>query len=598
MDIDALSVLKYLRVLYVEDDTATREELAQMLTYWVSELDVASDGQTGLKLFTEKRHDLVVTDIQMPIMSGLIMGAEIRRLSPQQPIIVLSAYNDVEFLFRAIELGISHYITKPVNVELLLKKMAEIAEAILAKREKGRNQRLLEQYRHLVDASAIVSKFDSRGRITYVNQRFLELSGYDQQALIGSDIQRLRHPDEPKDLGGAIWRSVLDGNKWAGIVKNRNRSGAMFVVDSSLVPILDEHNKVEEVVCLDIDITDIYLNYENMLESLSRSERSLNEQHHFLEEYKRALDLGTSICMIDTSGRILGANQHFANSLGYAISELCERDLAGIAPGDHTHCLQEVSHNIRGHCSKVVPFIHYDGSEKAFSVVFLAVRSVNGEINSIILSCQDVTESLRLSQEIVETQRELLLVLGEVVENRSQETGKHVYRVAEIAHLLALAYGLSNEQAEILKTAAPMHDIGKVGIDDAILHKPGSLNCSEFEVMKTHAEIGHHILTRIDRPLLNIAARIAHEHHENYDGSGYPLGLRGEEISIEGRIIAVADVLDALGHPRVYKAAWDDASIRTYFQQQRGNKFDPALIDLVFQNWDAIVGIRQRYRDN
>jgi len=357
MDIDALSALKYVRVLYVEDDATTRDELAQMLAYWVKELHVASDGQAGLALFTEKRHDLVVTDIQMPIMNGLLMGAEIRRLSPQQPIIVLSAYNDVEFLFRAIELGISHYITKPVNVEQLLLKMAEIAEAIQAKREKGRNQRLLEQYRHLVDASAIVSKIDSRGRITYVNERFLELSGYDQQTLIGSEIQRLRHPDEPKDLAGAIWRSVLDGNKWAGIVKNRNRSGEMFVVDSSLVPILDEHNKVEEVVCLDIDITDIYLNYENMLESLSRSERSLNEQRHFLEEYKRALELGASICMIDTSGRILGANQLFANTLGYAISELCERDLTEIAPGDHTHCLREVSEKIGGHCSKVVPFI-------------------------------------------------------------------------------------------------------------------------------------------------------------------------------------------------------------------------------------------------
>jgi PAS domain S-box-containing protein len=598
MDITTLSTLRLLRVLYVEDDVATRDELAEMLGYWIKELDVTANGQAGLALYSEKRHDIVVTDIQMPVMGGLAMSAEIRRLSPQQPIIVLSAYNDVEFLFRAIDLGISHYITKPVNVEQLLAKMVEIAEIIQVKREKDRNQRLLEQYRHLVDASAIVSKFDPQGRITYVNDRFCELSGYDQQALIGSEIRCIRHPDEPKDISGEIWQSVLDGNKWVGIVKNQTLSGAMFVVDSSLVPILNEHNHVEEVVCLDVDITDIYLNYENMIESLSRSERSLNEQRHLLNEYKRALELGASICITDMNGRILSANQLFGNSLGYAVNELCERSLADITQGDHSHCYQEVNDKQGSHCIKVIPFHHHDGSERQFSVIFLAVRGMDEQINSIILSCQDVTEPLRLSKDIVETQRELLLVMGEVVENRSQETGKHVKRVAEIAYLLALKYGLNDERAEMLKTVAPMHDIGKVGIDDAILHKPGKLDFDEFEIMKTHAELGRHILTRIDRPLVNMAARIAYEHHENYDGSGYPQGIKGEEISLEGRIIAIADVLDALSHERVYKPAWDDQSIRAYMLEQRGLKFDPELVDLALTHWDAIIAIRQNYRDS
>lgn len=598
MNLSNLTVLKDLRVLYIEDDRATREELAEILAYWVKALDVAADGQTGLALYNNKRHDLVVTDIQMPIMGGLAMSEEIRRIAPRQPIIVLSAYNDVEFLFRSIELGISQYITKPVNVEKLLGKMAEIAEVLQAKQEQQRNRRLLEQYRHLVDASAIVSKYDPQGRITYVNDRFCELSGYEQHALLGSEIRRMHHPDEPKDVAGKIWQSVLDGNKWSGIVKNQSRSGAMYVVDSSLVPILNEHHHVEEIVRLDVDITDVYLNYENMLESLSRSERSLNEQRHFLEEYKRALELGASILVVAPDKRILGVNLRLAGMLGYEIKDLCDRPLSEIVPNDHSTCFQQANLTNDGHCSQVIPFIHRNGSERVFSVNLMSVRDLHGQINSIILSCQDVTEPLRLTHEIVETQHELLQVLGEVVENRSQETGRHVYRVAEIAHLLALAYGLSKEQAEMLKTAAPMHDIGKVGIDDSILHKPGELDFSEFEVMKRHAEIGHRILTRIDRPLLNIAARIAHEHHENYDGSGYPRGLKGKEISIEGRIIAVADVLDALSHPRVYKAAWNDESIRAYFQQQRGIKFDPELTDLVFQNWDAIVSIRKRYSND
>ena len=597
MDINTFSVLKNIRVLYVEDDAATREELAEILTFWVKDLEIASNGQAGLELFSRQPHDIVVTDIQMPTMNGLAMSTEIRRLSPQQPILVLSAYNDVEYLFHAIELGISYYITKPVNVEHLLSKMTEIAEGLVIRQEKRRNQKLLEQYRQLVDASAIVSKFDPQGRISYVNHRFCELSGYDQQALIGSEIRRMRHPEETKDISGSIWQSVLDGNKWAGIVKNQSRSGAMYVVDSSLVPIINERNQVEEVVCLDVDITDVYLNYENMLESLSRSERSLNEQRHLLDEYKRVLELGASILVVEPSGRILGVNLRLASMLGYEIKDLCERPLSEIVPDDYSTCLRQATQAIDGHCSQVIPFIHQNGSQRVFSVNFMSVRDLHGQINSIILSCQDVTEPLRLTHEIVETQRELLLVLGEVVENRSQETGKHVKRVAEIAYLLAREIGLSKETAEILKTAAPMHDIGKVGIDDAILHKPGKLDFDEFEIMKTHAELGHHILTRIDRPLLSIAARIAHEHHENYDGSGYPQGLKGEEISIEGRIIAVADVLDALGHARVYKAAWDDAAIRDYFITQRGRKFEPTLVDLVLKHWDALTDIRNNFRD-
>ena len=597
MDIKALSTLKPLRLLYVEDDAPTREELASMLAYWVDDLDVAADGQAGLALYTEKRHDIVVTDIQMPVMSGLAMSAAIRRLSPQQQIIVLSAYNDVEFLFRAIELGISHYITKPVNVEQLLGKLMHIAETIQAKLEQRRNQRLLEQYRQLVDASAIVSKLDPQGRIIYVNERFCELTGYDQQAVIGSDIQSIRHPSETKDLAGVLWQGILDGNQWTGIVKNQTRSGDLFVVDSNLVPILNERNKVEEVVCLDVDITDLYLNYENLIESHSRSERSLHEQRHLFDEYKRALELGTCICVTDENGRILGTNQRFASSLGREIADLCGRSLSDMTSVDTRHCYQQATGTLNGHCSQVIPFTHRDGSERILSVIFMSVRNLHGEINSVILSCQDVSEPLRLTREIVETQRELLLVLGEVVENRSQETGKHVYRVAEIGHLLALKYGLGKEQAEMLKTAAPMHDIGKVGIDDSILHKPGKLDCDEFEIIKTHAELGRHILTRIDRPLLSIAARIAHEHHENYDGSGYPQGLKGEEISIEGRIIAVADVFDALGQARTYKPAWDDAAIRAYFQEQRGLKFDPILVDLLFTHWEAFLSIRERFRD-
>jgi len=592
-----LGSLRSLSILYVEDDPSTREELTQILELWFARVYTAENGQAGLEVFIAERPDIVLTDIQMPVLNGLSMSAEIRAQVPDQPIIVLSAYNDTEYLFRAIDIGITQYITKPVSVERLLGKLEDIAAELFAKREQRRNQRLLEQYRHLVDASAIVSKLDRQGRITYVNDRFRELTGYDERELIGSDIRRIRHPDEPKDLTGSLWQGILDGHHWAGIVKNRTRSGAVFVVESSLVPIFDENNVVEEIVCLDVDITDIYLNYENLVESLARSQRSLNEQRHFLDEYKRALELGTCICVMDQAGRILGANQRFAGLLGRRVQDLYDRPVSELTRFDLEPCSREVVQVIDGHCTQVIPFLHSDGSERVFSVTFVAVRDLHGAVDSIILGCQDVTESLRLTREIMETQRELLLVMGEVVENRSHETGQHVIRVAETAYRLALEAGLDEERAELLKTTAPMHDIGKVGIADEILYKPGKLNPAEYERMKAHAELGHRILSAIDRPLVRLAARIAHEHHENYDGTGYPRGLKGEDIAIESRIIAVADVLDALGHARIYKPAWDDLAIRNYFREQRGRKFDPALVDLLFAHWHDIVAIRERYRD-
>jgi PAS domain S-box-containing protein len=564
MDPKKINRLKSHSLLYVEDDAATREEL---------------------------------TDIQMPVLNGLSMSAEIRRVVPEQPIIVLSAYNDMEFLFRAIDIGITQYITKPVSVERLLNKFSEIAENLAALQEQRRDRRLLEQYRMLVDKSAIVTKIDPDGHINYVNAKFSELSGFSAQELVGRNISDLRHSDERPDLMGSIWSILIKGEPWAGIIKNRTRDGGMFVVESSLIPIVDERDVVREVVSLDVDITDIYLNYETLVEALSRSEHSLEEQRHFLSEYKRALELGTCICVTDAGGRILSVNRQFAGILGYNQPELRDRMLKDIAPDcDDSHFVG-LAQAMDGHSSRVVSLYRKDGTETVFSVVFVGVRDLAGLIDSVILVCQDITESLRLTKALLETQRELLFVMGEVVENRSQETGQHVKRVAEISRLLALKSGLDQEQAEMIKVSSPMHDIGKVGIPDAILHKPGKLDAAEFETMKMHSTLGFGILKDLERPLLQMAARIAHEHHERYDGTGYPRGLKGTDISIEGRIVAIADVLDALGHERIYKPAWSESEIREYFRAQQGRQFDPHLVDLLFANWDDIVAIGERYKD-
>ncbi|TCP58971.1 GAF domain-containing protein [Tumebacillus sp. BK434] len=207
-------------------------------------------------------------------------------------------------------------------------------------------------------------------------------------------------------------------------------------------------------------------------------------------------------------------------------------------------------------------------------------------------------ESAMLAHEIEETQKEIIFTMGEVGETRSKETGNHVKRVAEYSKILALRFGLSEEEAELIKTASPMHDIGKVAIPDAILNKPGKLTTDEYELMKTHTTIGYQLLNNSKRRILKAAATIAIEHHEKWNGTGYPHGLQGEEIHLYGRITAVADVFDALASDRPYKKAWELDRILDLFREERGRHFDPQLVDVFFESLDEILEIRSKYGDN
>jgi len=212
-------------------------------------------------------------------------------------------------------------------------------------------------------------------------------------------------------------------------------------------------------------------------------------------------------------------------------------------------------------------------------------------------SYRDLSIIATLNLEIEATQRELIFALGEIAESRSSETSNHVKRVGEIARILALGYDLPPDEAEILKLAASMHDLGKLAIHDSILTKPGSLTSEEFAVMKTHSEMGYQMLKTSKRSLLQTAAIIAREHHENYDGTGYPQGLQGTEIHLYSRIVALADVFDALGNQRAYKEPWANNKIKDYIHEQTGKKFDPELVTLFFMHFDEISFVREEFPD-
>ncbi|MEY8414976.1 HD domain-containing phosphohydrolase [Tissierella praeacuta] len=206
-------------------------------------------------------------------------------------------------------------------------------------------------------------------------------------------------------------------------------------------------------------------------------------------------------------------------------------------------------------------------------------------------------DNLCLNLEIEATQKEILYTLGEVTEARSEETGYHVKRVSKYCELLGEKYGLSQREIMLITHASPIHDIGKVAIPDKILLKPGKLTPEEFNIIKTHTTIGYNLLKNSKREILKAAAIVAHEHHERYDGNGYPRGLKGEDIHIYGRIAAIADVFDALGSPRVYKKPWVMNDILEYFKKERGKHFDPKLVDILFDNLEEFLEIREKYSD-
>lgn len=202
------------------------------------------------------------------------------------------------------------------------------------------------------------------------------------------------------------------------------------------------------------------------------------------------------------------------------------------------------------------------------------------------------------NEELQESQLEIIECLGYAAEFRDSETGMHTIRVGYYSACLAKAMGMNDKEAERLLYSAPMHDVGKIGIPDAILLKPGRLEGEEWEIMMRHTSIGEQILKRSKNKVLQQAALIAISHHEKWDGTGYPSGLSGDDIHLYGRIVAIADVFDALTMERPYKKAWSIARAVSLINEEAGKHFDPTLVELFNKCLPDIIKIKETYSDD
>ena len=206
-------------------------------------------------------------------------------------------------------------------------------------------------------------------------------------------------------------------------------------------------------------------------------------------------------------------------------------------------------------------------------------------------------ENLRLNREITGTQEELINKLSGVVETRSHDTAQHVQRVGLICELIAGECGIEKGLIHNLQQASAMHDIGKIGIPDEILLKPGVLTDEEFSIMKTHTTIGYSLLEKSNRPLMRMAAKICLEHHEKFDGTGYPRGLRGFDIGLNSRIVSICDVFDSITHGRLHRDPWPIMKAADYLESEKSKSFDPQIVDIFIKKLPQITQINNDYPD-
>jgi response regulator RpfG family c-di-GMP phosphodiesterase len=316
------------------------------------------------------------------------------------------------------------------------------------------------------------------------------------------------------------------------------------------------------------------------------------------------MERGALYCKVDRPGSAPGGQaQRFAIAAATGEFEPLALTAAHESlPGKLLDSLQEAYRSKRHLFREDHYVLHFVDRQHGESLLYVgeAWNLQPLDFQLVELFCTNVSiayENLHLNQELFESQLDMVCVLAGAAETRSRETASHVRRVGLLAELIGESAGLDEGTSHLLRYAAPLHDVGKIAVPDAVLNKPGAHTPEEQIVMRRHAEQGAQMLSGSRHPMIRLASEVALTHHENWDGSGYPTGLAGEAIPIAGRITAVADVFDALGSARCYKQAWSEADIRRFFAAERGRKFDPRLVDIVFERWDDLLAVRAQLPD-
>ena len=602
--IEKLEKNKNETILIIDDSAVIQHQLKDLFENRNYNVLIAPDEDKALELISSKQPDLILLDVQLKNANGILFLQKYQELIITEfkiPVIIISGTIDILITRDSYKAGAVDVIKKPFLVEEMNLKIDLWIDYKRKQKELNRSTQLLNEYKNAVDERSIVSKTNDKGIITYVNEKFCKISGYSKEELIGQNHNIVRHEDTKDELYYELWDTIHHQKKsWTGQIKNKKKDGTYYWVDTLIKPILDKNENIEEFIALKNDITEQEDVKEYFKLKLKGSQKNLNYSIKLSKEYEKAIDSSNILLRTNLDKKINYVNDKFMQLTKFSRDELIGADYRIFKHPDIKDKIFEdldslldsknIFHQILKNKSK-------DNETYWINVTIIPIKNDKDIIIEYMWIINDLTELFNLNEEIQSTQKEIIYKMGEIGETRSKETGNHVKRVAEYSELLALLYGLDEKEVNILLVASPMHDIGKVGISDAILKKPAKLTVEEFDIMKEHSIIGYNILKDSKRDILKAAAIVAKEHHEKYDGSGYPFGLKGEEIHIYGRITALADVFDALGSERCYKEVWEDEKIFQLFKDEKGKHFDPKLVDLFFDNLDKFLQIRGRYKD-
>ncbi|MDT8297906.1 MAG: DUF3369 domain-containing protein [Spirochaetaceae bacterium] len=335
----------------------------------------------------------------------------------------------------------------------------------------------------------------------------------------------------------------------------------------------------------------------SLFSAKSPREFAIEAYHHLMNliSHDDNKDLSSFVALQNNEDfRILEGTGRFADIVDSdpiaAIGEGTIETLRSMKRDGHSLLIQDESVDLYEDARKFRLLIHID---KIYRLEIYNHQLLNMFASNLSMAF----ENLRLSREIIGTQEELIVKVGEVVETRSHDTAQHVLRVGEFCALLASKIGMDEYATRELKMASALHDIGKIGIPDDILLKPDILTEEEFEVIKTHPKVGYSILKHSTRSMLKTASVICLQHHERWDGKGYPAGIRGEKIDLNAQIVAICDVFDSLTHGRLHRDPWDIEQAADYLRKEKNGAFNAQLVDLMLEDLSQLTEINDRYPD-
>lgn len=457
----------------------------------------------------------------------------------------------------------------------------------------------LKSYRDMVDEAIHHNVIDKNLNIIYTNEKMRKVSGYTKEQIIGKSIFNVLNDEMKEYVINEVVPTLQKKGFWSGKINHLKADGSLYYVNAIVKAVFDKDGDISSYIVGEIDRTNEEFNQRKLEEDVKSLQYSDNEKRHLIQQYEEIIDKSQIMFRLDLNRNITYANNTFLELSGFKLEDILGRNIYEFLDDEQKLQFMGIGKalNEKGIYRGIIRHNRFDGAHFYVSSIGIYIRDIDGNPVEIMAVGTDITKIIESQREIESVQKDVIIAMGTICEGKSRETGNHIKRVAKYSKLLARLYGCSEEEQSLIEIASPMHDIGKIGIPDAILNKPGKLTPEEFEVMKTHTTLGAEMLQGSNRVILDAASQIARSHHEWWSGGGYPNNLKGDDIPLFGRITAVVDVFDAIGNDRCYKKAWPLPEAIEHIKSLRGTQFQPELVDLFLEHIDDFLVISEKYKD-